>query len=249
MPTRGIEVPFDLDLILDSPRLRAEKERLARFVLTAAKNAVGEATKGLERELEAVTKNAAGGRLWRAWASNVFPKTGLAREPSGSVYVKGGARSTGAMTFFSRSGRIKAKSGRFLAIPTPAAGSKGRGRNLTPAEWEARTGEKLRFVYRRSGPSLLVAEGVLNTRSGTYRRLTGRRSKADERRGFRRGVTTIVIFVLIPQVAFANRFAIEPIVEEWGRRLVADFEQRVRLIDTMAGTSTRASGGRFREIP
>lgn len=33
-----------------------------------------------------------------------------------------------------------------------------------PGEWERRTGLRLRFVYRRTGPSLLVTEGRLNTK-------------------------------------------------------------------------------------
>jgi hypothetical protein len=244
-------VPGILDprLILDSPQLRAEQDRVSRFMLNAAKNAVADATKGLERELEAITRDAAGGRLWRAWKSEVYPRTGIAREPSGSVFVNGGPRSRGAIEFFSRPGRIKSKSGRFLAVPTPAAGSQGRRRNLTPEEWEARNGEKLRFVYRRGRPSLLVAEGLLNARTGTYRRWTTRRTKVDERRGFRRGVTTVVIFVLIPQVAFANRFAIDPVIRKWGRNLVEDFGRRARMLETFEGSSTRAAGGRFREIP
>jgi hypothetical protein len=240
---------LDLDLILDSPQLRAEQDRVSRFMLNAGKNAVAEATKGLERELEALTREAAGGRLWRAWKSEVFPRNGIAREPVGSVFVNGGARSRGAIEYFSRPGRIKSKSGRFLAIPTPAAGSKGRKRDLTPEEWEARTGETLRFVYRRGRPSLLVAEGMLNGRTGTYRRWTRARSKADERRGFRRGATSVVIFVLIPQVAFANRFAVDPVIQKWGRHLVEDFGRRARMIDTFEGTSLRASRGRFRSIP
>jgi aspartyl-tRNA(Asn)/glutamyl-tRNA(Gln) amidotransferase subunit A len=46
----------------------------------------------------------------------------------------------------------------WLAIPTSAAGKSTRGGRITPGEWERRTGLRLRFVYRRRGPSLLVAE-------------------------------------------------------------------------------------------
>ena len=59
---------------------------------------------------------------------------------------------------------IRSKDGFRLAIPLPAAGKSTRGVRITPAEWERRRGLRLRFVYRRAGPSLLVAEGRLNTK-------------------------------------------------------------------------------------
>jgi hypothetical protein len=59
---------------------------------------------------------------------------------------------------------IRSKDGFWLAIPLPAAGKSTRGGRITPGEWERRRGLRLRFVYRRIGPSLLVAEGRLNTK-------------------------------------------------------------------------------------
>ncbi|HRA87474.1 MAG TPA: DUF6441 family protein, partial [Planctomycetaceae bacterium] len=74
--------------------------------------------------------------------------------------------------------------------PTEAAGKSLRGGRITPGEWERRTGLRLRFVYRRRGPSLLVAEGRLNTKG----RAVASRSKTG------RGRTTVPIFLLVPQV-------------------------------------------------
>jgi hypothetical protein len=65
----------------------------------------------------------------------------------------------------------------------------------TPGEWERRTGLRLRFVYRRRGPSLLVAEGRLNSRGLAV----GSRSKTG------RGLTTVPIFLLVPQVRLRSR--------------------------------------------
>ena len=69
-----------------------------------------------------------------------------------------------------------------------------RGR-ITPGEWERRNGLRLRFAYRRSGPSLLVAEARSNTR--------GRAVRARVRTG--RGVATVPIFLLMPQVKLPKR--------------------------------------------
>ncbi len=61
---------------------------------------------------------------------------------------------------------------------TEAAGKSLRGGRISPHEWERRTGLRLRFVYRRIGPSLLVAEARLNTRGrvAASRSRTGRGS-------------------------------------------------------------------------
>jgi hypothetical protein len=54
---------------------------------------------------------------------------------------------------------------------------------------------RLRFVYRRMGPSLLVAEARLNTR--------GRAVASRSRTG--RGVATVPIFLLVPQIKLPKR--------------------------------------------
>ena len=114
---------------------------------------------------------------------------------------------------------IRSKKGLFLAIPTPAAGKSLRGGRVSPAEWERRTGLRLQFVYRRNGPSLLVAEGRQNSRG----LLVESRSKKG------RGRASAVIFTLVPQVKLPKRLDLyasaaqvaasipAAIVAKWGR--------------------------------
>ena len=90
---------------------------------------------------------------------------------------------------------IRSHNGFWLAIPTPAAGKSTRGGRITPGEWERRRGLRLRFVYRRTGPSLLVAEGRLNTKG----QAVVSRSKTG------RGKVTAPIFLLVPQVKLPKR--------------------------------------------
>jgi hypothetical protein len=90
---------------------------------------------------------------------------------------------------------IRSKNGFWLAIPTPAAGKSTKGGRITPAEWERRTGLRLRFIFRRRGPSLLVAEGRLNTK--------GRAVASKAKSG--KGLTTMPIFLLVPQVKLRKR--------------------------------------------
>lgn len=90
---------------------------------------------------------------------------------------------------------IRAKGGRWRAIPTPAAGKSTRGGRITPGDWERRTGLRLRSIYRRLGPSLLVAEGRLRSKG----RAIASRSKTGC------VLTTVPIFVLVPQVKLRKR--------------------------------------------
>ena len=93
---------------------------------------------------------------------------------------------------------IRSKNGFWLAIPTPAAGKSLRGGRITPGEWERRTGLRLRFIYRRQGPSLLVAEGRLNTK--------GRAVVSRSRTG--RGLTSVPIFLMVRQVRLRKRLGL-----------------------------------------
>ena len=103
---------------------------------------------------------------------------------------------------------IRSKNGFWLAIPTPAAGKSARGGRISPGEWERRTGLRLRFIYRRQGPSLLVAEGRLNTKG----RAVASRSKTG------RGLLTAPIFLLVPQVRLEKRLKLAAAAEaELGR--------------------------------
>lgn len=215
-------------LSIDTGSLKASREAMMRRMLAAGTNAIRSTTRELERDLEALVRDAVPGNLWRALKSDAFPERGIARNPVGTVYVNGGPRTKGAYSFFTQPGRIVGKDGFYLAIPTAAAGSRGRNRNLTPGEWERRTGIRLRFVYRPGRASLLVAdEGTLNGRTGAFRPITRKRTAADERRGFTRGATTTPIFVLLPSVQFANRVALQPVIDAAGARLGSEVVRRM----------------------
>jgi hypothetical protein len=191
----------------DTAALLKQADRQTRLVLRGALNGVIEETRGLEQDLEKVTQDAVPGRLYRGWQSGTLKR--IAREPSGWVYFGGGSRSRGAITFWTQPGRITGKSGQWLAIPTAAAGVRGRKRDLTPGEWERQHGVRLRFVYRPGKPGLLVLdEGVLSGKKQVGRLNTARRRVTG------RGNTTIPIFVLIPYVEFANAFSVEPLIAQ-----------------------------------
>jgi hypothetical protein len=138
-----------------------------------------------------ITGAGLGQRLARTIRSEQFPKGRPSLNAAALVWSKApvivGAHDTGPL--------IRSRNGFWLAIPTAAAGKSSRGGRIAPREWERRSGLRLRFVYRRNGPSLLVAEGRLNARG----RAVASRSKTG------RGVTTVPIFLLVPQVQLRKR--------------------------------------------
>jgi hypothetical protein len=151
-----------------------------------------------------ITGAGLGTRLARSIRSAQYPKGKPSLNAAALVWSKApvilGAHNTGPM--------IRSKNGFWLAIPTPAAGKSARGGRISPGEWERRTGLRLRFIYRRQGPSLLVAEGRLNTKG----RAVASRSKTG------RGLLTAPIFLLVPQVRLEKRLKLAAAAEaELGR--------------------------------
>ena len=108
---------------------------------------------------------------------------------------------------------IRSKDGFWLAIPTLAAGKSTKGGRITPGEWERRTGLRLRFIYRRRGPSLLVAEGRLNSK--------GRAVASKSKTG--RGLASMLIFLLVPQVKLRKRLDLAGDVERAQARVPGMF--------------------------
>jgi len=208
------------DLVFDLEAFAREGDQMIRRYLADGTASVGGATKRLERRLEAVTRTAVPGQLWKAWASESYPKKGPAREPTGVVYVNGRDRTRGVIAFWTRPGTVRGRSEQYLAVPLPAAGPRGRDRWLTPGEWERAHGIRLRFVYRPGRAALLVADGA---------QLKGRGQIADRASPGRRDsgrTTTVPIFVLLPQVKFRNAVAIDPIIQDARGDLVDDFLSR-----------------------
>jgi hypothetical protein len=157
--------------------------------VTTAMRAAGN---GLKSDWRAqITRARLGQRLSNTIRSKTYPAAGESIEAAALVWSKApqiiGAHDTGPL--------IRSKDGFWLAIPTPAAGKGTRGKTLTPGDWERRRGLRLRFIYRRNGPSLLVADGRLNSRGLGV----ASRSKTG------RGGSTVPIFLLVPQVKLAKR--------------------------------------------
>ncbi|MGO4917516.1 DUF6441 family protein [Pseudogemmobacter sp. W21_MBD1_M6] len=180
-----LNLDIDPDLVA---MMAAEIKAAERAVSTAMRVAAT----GLKTDWRGqITGAGLGRRLANSIRSQTYPKAGDSLSAAALVWSNApvivDAHDTGPL--------IRSKDGFWLAIPTAAAGRSLRGGRITPGEWERRRGMRLRFIYRRRGPSLLVAEGRLNARGLGV----ASRSKTG------RGVTTVPIFLLVPQVKLRKR--------------------------------------------
>ncbi|CUH17786.1 hypothetical protein JSE7799_00409 [Jannaschia seosinensis] len=179
-----------LDIDPDIVAMMAAEVAAGERAVTAAMREAGSGLK-IAWRLQ-ITGAGLGTRLANSIRSQSFPKAGESLDAAALVWSKApvivGAHDTGPL--------IRSKDGFWLAIPTEAAGRGLRGGRITPGEWERRRGLRLRFVYRRRGPSLLVADKArLNTRG----QAVASRSKTG------RGQVTAPIFLLVPQVKLPKR--------------------------------------------
>ncbi|MCC5967651.1 MAG: hypothetical protein JJU24_16110 [Natronohydrobacter sp.] len=178
-----------LDIAPDLVAMMAAEIKAGEKAVSKAVTEAGNSVKSTWRAQ--ITGARLGQRLARTIRSEQFPKGKPSISAAAVVWSKApviiGAHETGPL--------IRSRNGFWLAIPTPAAGKSARGGRITPGEWERRSGLRLRFVYRRTGPSLLVAEGRMSARG----RAVASRSKTG------RGRTTMPIFLLVPQVRLPKR--------------------------------------------
>ena len=180
---------LNLDMSPDLVAVMAAEISAGEKAVTAAMREAGSKLKTSWRGQ--ITGAGLGHRLANSIRSQTYPKVGDSLSAAAFVWSKApqiiSAHDAGLM--------IRSKSGFWLAIPTAAAGKGPRGRRITPGQWEQRRGMRLRFVFRRNGPSLLVADGRLNSRGLGV----ASRSKTG------RGQSTVPIFLLVPQVKLAKR--------------------------------------------
>jgi len=180
---------LQLDITPDLVAAMAAEITAGEKAVTAAMREAGTGLKTAWRGQ--ITGAGLGRRLANSIRLATYPKAGESLNAAALVWSKApviiGAHDTGPL--------IRSRNGFWLAIPTPAAGKGTKGGRISPGEWERRSGLRLRFVYRRAGPSLLVAEGRLNSRGIGV----ASRSKTG------RGRTTVPIFLLVPQVKLPKR--------------------------------------------
>ena len=196
--------------------IQGNLERHMKVEVKAAGSAVVAGTRraadGLKQEMRTQVASAGlGRRLANSWRGKIYENKEL--NAAGRVWTKAPT----IMRAFDDGVTIKSKKGLWLAIPTPAAPRRGvGGKRISPSTFPEHRFGRLRFVYRGGGkPSLLVVDG-LRARGGKR----GGFSRAGKRaRATGRGLTTVVMFIMVPQVRLRKRLDFTGAGRRWQRRL------------------------------
>jgi hypothetical protein len=179
----------------------------------AVTRGVFDAGRGLREDWRGqVRASGLGSRLANSVRQADFPRSGASLRAASLVWTK----APDILHAFDGGVLIRGKDGLWLAIPLPAAGVTGLGRQrITPWRWEQRTGMRLRFVYRRNGPSLLVADDARLNSRGLAAAKGGRR----RRDGVLTGAQTVPVFLLLRQVKMPKKLDLDGLARDATARL------------------------------
>jgi hypothetical protein len=200
--------------------MQVELRNIERAVTTGTRDAGS----GLKAELRRqVTSAGLGQRLANSWRDKHYPNQKL--DAASLVYTK----APQIIRAFDEGAVIRSRRGKWLAIPTENAPRKGTdGRRIKPSTFPEHRFGPLRFVPRPSGPSLLVVESLRASFSRQTGELRGFRRATDRARRSGQGLTTVVMFLLVPQMKLPKRLDVARAAERWSAQLPALIEQQLR---------------------
>ena len=204
--------------------LKVDLRKEMRQIEKAVVEGVAEAGDGLKGSLRRqVITSGLGPRLARTWRSRAYHNKG--HDAASLVWSK----APDIVRSFDQGTVIRSKTGFWLAIPTAAAPKRGvGGKRITPANFPEHRFGPLRFVFRRGAPSLLVVDGVrISAKTGRV----GRQAKggAFTKTGrIKSGITTVAMFVMVPQVKMPKRLDVARAAHQWAARLLGLIAGKVR---------------------
>jgi hypothetical protein len=204
--------------------LQADMQAELRDIERAVAGGTRDAGHGLRTELRRQVGSAGLGQgLANSWRDKHYPNQKL--DAASLVYTK----APQIIRAFDEGAVIRSRRGRFLAIPTENAPKKATdGRRISPRTFPEHRFGPLRFVPRQSGPSLLVVDGLRASFSRKSGALRGFRRATDRARERGDGLTTVVMFLLVPQVKLSKRLDVAQAAEHWSAQLPALIEQQLR---------------------
>jgi hypothetical protein len=200
--------------------MRAELRAIERAVASGTRDAGRGLKANLRRQ---VTSAGLGQRLANSWRDRHYPNEKL--DAASLVYSKAPA----IIRTFDEGALIRARRGRFLAIPTENAPRRGTDRRkISPANFPEHRYGPLRLVPRKNRPSLLVVDGVRASFSRKTGDLRGFRRASERARSTGSGLTTVAMFVLVPQVKLEKRLDVGRAAEQWSSRLPVLIERELK---------------------
>lgn len=209
--------------------LERQVEEELDFRSRAITGGVVHATEDLKHALQVdVVRGGLGRRLAKTWRSNKYPGTGHSLGAAGAVFT----RSPKLIRAFDEGAVIRANEKSWLAIPTEHAPKRGRDRKrIHPSNFPQDRLGKLRFVYR-PGVSLLVVDNQ-RERRGKRGGFAPSRSKRALKTG--NGLSTVIMFFLVPQVRLKRRLNVTSIEQKAGRDLPGYVDQEYRRLSGKGG--------------
>ena len=194
----------------DLTKFMKQQQEAAEAAVTGG---VSEITTHIKDDLrQQVTGAGLGSKLAKSWQAKVYPKGKKSLDAAGWIFSK----APKIIRAFNEGAVIKSKDGWFLAIPTDAAPKRGvGGKRINPSNFPEQAFGRLRFVYRQGAVSLLVVDGL---RAGTGKR-GGFRKASDTAQRTGRGLTTVVMFILVPQAKLKKRLDYKAVVNQWQPQL------------------------------
>lgn len=216
-----------MKITLDASSMSGAFTLLERQQSRLLRRVIEEATSELKADLRAdVVASGLGQKLANTWRSTVYPFGAAdSMDPAGWVYSK----APKLIYAFEAGVSIRSKEGRFLAIPTAAAGQRGkadpnarpgdprgnRRQKVTPGGWERLTGLRLYYVYVNSKISYLITHSARLNSKGL--------AKANRARarggGLKQPNQSVVIFILLRQVRMPKRLDVKTIAASAARDL------------------------------
>ncbi len=224
---------LDVRITGDLAKLLATEARTAELAVTAAVRKTGD---GLKSDLRSQVVGAGlGRRLANAVRLNVYPDKGDSLSAAAFVYARPGKGGHGGaaniVAAFEEGTLIRARGGRYLAIPTANVPIKsGARRPMSPGEMKSGNksggfGQELKLVpTNRPGVMLLVLPVIRAANGKALRPVTPRRVKAG------RAVEWVTMFILVRQAQMPRLLDWNGPAQNWGNRLeglvLAEWEAR-----------------------
>ena len=189
----------------DLPAFMKRQTAAAEAAVTAG---VREVSLAVRDDLKAqVTAAGLGPKLAKTWKVLFYPKGKKSISAAGLVY----ADSPKVIRAFNDGSLIRSAKGLYLAIPTEAAPKRGiGGKRISPSTFPEYSLGKLRFVFRPGRVSLLVVDGL---KAGTGKRGGFRKATASALKTGR-GVTTVVMFFLVPQAKLPKKLDVLKVADQ-----------------------------------
>ena len=207
------------------------RDKVRQVVLTANRGAIETAMADGKNKLRADLRAAGLGALEKSWQSEMFPRRGLAWEPSGLLYSKAEI----IVSAFDEGVTIRSKDGGLLAIPIKGGFAEDfpnpRGAETKVDYARQKFGDRL-FTIPASGdrPAILAVEMVGQTKTG---RLTTRRKTKTNK--YTKGTFTAPLFWLVPQARLEKRLDIQSTFDQIERKFFSDYTRQLAREINQAG--------------